>query len=91
MMMMMMIQGEEKPLKPKVDIKNVNLDDGSIDDIMAMMGLPVDFDSTKGKKVENEQGAMKVTPVFHYRQYMNRKGLFSSYLLHHLKYIYTNR
>lgn len=43
--------------------------------MMAAMGLPVSFDSTKDKKVEgNVDGVSQKTPVFRYRQYMNRKG-----------------
>lgn len=43
---------------------------------MAAMGLPVSFDSTKGKKVaDNVDGAAQHTPVYQYRQYMNRKGM----------------
>jgi hypothetical protein len=41
---------------------------------MATMGFPVDFDTTKGKKVKgNVTGAVNRTNQVAYRQYMNRK------------------
>lgn len=52
--------------------------EGSEEAMMAAMGLPVAFDTTKDKKVEdNIDGAAQKTPVFRYRQYMNRKGGFN--------------
>ena len=49
--------------------------------MMAAMGLPVSFDTTKAKKVEgNVSGALQKTPVFKYRQYMNRRGGFNRLL-----------
>jgi U4/U6.U5 tri-snRNP-associated protein 3 len=47
------------------------------DDMMRQMGFS-GFDTTKGKKVEdNVQGAAKVNKPRKYRQYMNRKGGFN--------------
>jgi U4/U6.U5 tri-snRNP-associated protein 3 len=48
--------------------------------MMAMMGFPTGFDSTKGKKVEgNDVGTSgaRVAAKRNYRQYMNRRGGFN--------------
>jgi U4/U6.U5 tri-snRNP-associated protein 3 len=45
--------------------------------MMAMMGIPFGFESTQGRKVEDEAcntGAVKVNSKRTARQYMNRKG-----------------
>lgn len=43
--------------------------------MMAMMGLPVGFDTTKGKPVEgNDAGAAKLASERHYRQFVNRRA-----------------
>jgi len=45
---------------------------------MADMGLPVGFETTKGKHVDgNYKGMTKVKSVRQYRQYMNRRGGFN--------------
>lgn len=42
-------------------------------EMMAMMGFPTSFDSTKGKKVQgNDMGGVKLKSKRIYRQYMNR-------------------
>jgi len=49
--------------------------------MMAAIGLPVGFNSSKGKKVEgNDVGTFKVTSQRIYRQYMNRRGGFNKIL-----------
>jgi len=46
--------------------------------MMSQLGLPVGFDSTKGKQVAgNDAGAVKVKSTREYRQYMNRRGGFN--------------
>jgi len=46
--------------------------------LLKMMGLPVGFNTSKGKHVEgNDWGAVKVKSQRVYRQYMNRKGGFN--------------
>jgi len=46
--------------------------------MLAEMGLPFGFETTKGKHVEgNYQGCVKVKSVRQYRQYMNRRGGFN--------------
>ena len=69
---------EEDPKKKEIDYE-----EGSDEAMMAMMGLPVGFDTTKGDKVENNDvGTFKSTPIFTYRQYMNRRGLNLSFNYH---------
>jgi U4/U6.U5 tri-snRNP-associated protein 3 len=46
--------------------------------MMRAMGLPVGFDTTKGKQVEGtDVGAAKVIKKRRYRQYMNRPNGFN--------------
>jgi hypothetical protein len=53
---------------------------------MVDLGLPVAFDSTKGREVPgNALGGAKVKPRRGYRQYMNRKGGFNKPLDNELK------
>jgi len=50
------------------------------DEIMAMMGVPSGFDTTKGKKVVDggaSTGISRLKSKRHYRQYMNRRGGFN--------------
>jgi hypothetical protein len=43
--------------------------------MMAMMGLPVGFDTTKGRHVDgNEVGVAKLASERHYRQFVNRRA-----------------
>lgn len=54
----------------------VNLEEMTEEErMMAMMGLPVGFDTTKGKKVEgNEAGVAKLASERNYRQFVNRRA-----------------
>lgn len=62
-------QEKEEAKKPQS-----KYEEGSMEAMMAAMGLPVGFETTKGKQVEgNAQGAVKVKQKREYRQYMNRK------------------
>jgi len=46
--------------------------------LLHMMGLPANFDTSKGKhKTDNDWGNVKVRSQRLYRQYMNRKGGFN--------------
>lgn len=46
--------------------------------MMRAMGLPVDFDTTKGKQVDGaDVSDAKVIKKRKYRQYMNRDGGFN--------------
>jgi len=69
-----------KPTKEEIKSKEqllADLDPNSEEYMMAQMGFPVGFDSTKGKKVEGaDVSAAKVIPKRQYRQYMNKRGGF---------------
>lgn len=55
--------------------------DMSEEQIMKLMGLPVDFDTTKGKEVpDGNVGYARVKSQRKYRQYMNRRGGFNRML-----------
>lgn len=57
---------------------NIDFPEGSEEAMMAALGIPINFSTTKNKKVEgNVEGTAQTTPVFQYRQYMNRKGNLS--------------
>ncbi len=48
------------------------------EEMMAKLGIPVNFDTTKGKQVEgNDISGAKVKSQREYRQYMNRRGGFN--------------
>lgn len=56
---------------------------------MVAMGIPFGFDSTQGKKVDDEAantGAVKVKTTRTARQYMNRKVCGSIYLIMNSKF-----
>lgn len=58
----------------EADLKNKTPDEQEMMKLMGFCG----FDTTKGKKVENNaQGAVHVILKRKYRQYMNRKGGFN--------------
>lgn len=60
----------------------VDGDDKNIEQIMASLGLPVSFDTTKGKEVPDNANnfGVKIKSNRQYRQYMNRKGGFNRLL-----------
>ena len=65
--------------EPQVNLED--LDPNREEYMMAVMGIPVNFDSTKGKKVEGaDVSAARVKPSRHHRQYMNRRGGFNKFL-----------
>lgn len=77
---------ERKPEKSKaepivIDLEANEVDtEGKTEDEIAMMKLMgfAGFDSTKGKKVNNnDSGAVHHVVVRKYRQYMNRRGGFN--------------
>ncbi|KAJ0759364.1 putative U4/U6.U5 small nuclear ribonucleoprotein 27kDa protein [Helianthus annuus] len=73
---------KEKQQKSKKD-KEVEVSEGGEMDadeihMMKMMGIPVGFDSTKGKPVEwNDVSGVRVVTKRQPRQYMNRRGGFN--------------
>lgn len=61
----------------KVEDDADGLDENEIE-MMKMMGIPVGFDSTKGKPVEgNDVSGIRVVTKRQPRQYMNRRGGFN--------------
>jgi U4/U6.U5 tri-snRNP-associated protein 3 len=58
------------------------VDDKNIEQIMASLGLPVSFETTKGKEVPDNAHnfGLKIKSNRQYRQYMNRKGGFNRLL-----------
>ncbi|KAI5746405.1 hypothetical protein M8J77_003265 [Diaphorina citri] len=63
-----------RPQISEADLKNKTPDEQEMMKLMGFCG----FDTTKGKKVENNaQGAVHVILKRKYRQYMNRKGGFN--------------
>jgi len=54
-------------------------DDMSEDEMMKVMGLPFNFDTSKGKQIDDNTttGFCRIKSKRHFRQYMNRKGGFN--------------
>ena len=71
--------GERSQKRRDAEVDKPMVIDETLDDseIMKLMGLPVGFDTTKQKKVE-DGGAhcVRIKTKRQYRQYMNRKGGF---------------
>lgn len=77
-----MKEKQKKPKESGVEVEKGN-DDGDMmdeDEIEAMkkLGIPVGFDSTKGKPVAgNDVGSVRKVTKRQPRQYMNRRGGFN--------------
>lgn len=68
---------KEKSNKDDVAMDEVEMD-GDEMEMMKMMGIPVGFDSTKGKPVEgNDVSGIRAVTKRQPRQYMNRRGGFN--------------
>ena len=74
------VKKKEEERKQKEKEKPVIHDGMSMEEQMRAMGLPVGFDTTQGKKVEDEKvnaHGVRLKTQRQYRQYMNRRGGFN--------------